>query len=242
MLNSIYAAVALAINPSPTVMMDQWSQATRYDTMISLFPMMPTTSASFQKNSNSQIFFASETEVLLKFDRGSSGGFDLSSLIYSPIYNSTSMQLVTELRQLSGLTWQQLADLLKVKPRTLHNWSAGHVIAEKNLRKLGEVLAILRHIDTGYSEANRDILLNRSIDGRTVFSLIEEGEFDQVKLNVGQGIGRSKPRPALSSAKREKWGVANFGIEFSAIADDADAEISLSKRVGKRPTQARRKI
>lgn len=241
MMPSVCTAVALSMTPSAAVHPDQWDQATQYDTVISLFPAMPPTSASVGRVVDAAHFLPSEAKIWGGFQRGSSGGFDLSTLIEVTYESWSGAQLVRELRQLSGLTWQQAADLVGVKPRTLHNWAAGQTIAEKNLRRLGEVLAVLRHIDQGYAEANRDLLLNDSIDGDTIFALIEKGEFNQVMSHFGRGIGRTKPRGALPQVTREKWGAEHFGAAISAAVQELNEEIIPSRPTGKRPAKARRK-
>lgn len=186
-------------------------------------------------------FLPSEAKAWGGFERGSSGGFDLSTLIEVTDDSWSGVHLVRELRQLSGLTWQQAADLVGVKPRTLHNWAAGQTIAEKNLRRLGEILAVLRHIDQGYAEANRDLLLNASVDGDTIFALMVKGEFDRVMSHVGSGIGRTKSRAALPQAILEKWGAEHFGTALPVAVEDLDGEIIPSGPTGKRQAKARRK-
>lgn len=241
MMPSVCTAVALSMSPSAPVHLDQWDQATQYDTVISLFPAMPPTSASFAGLTECAQFLLSEAKAWGAFERGSSGGFDLSTLIDVVDGDWSGVRLVRELRQLSGLTWKQAADLMGVKPRTLHNWAVGQVISEKNLRKLGEVLAVLRHIDQGYAEANRDILLNASNDGNTLFSLIEKGKFDQVMSQVNRGIGRSKSSTSLPQATLEKWGAEHFGTALSVSTENLAGEIFPSRPTGKRQAKARRK-
>ena len=231
--------------PPPVVeRSNQWNQETRYDTQLSLFPVIPVIYATNGTVLTLALEFASELPLELKawkaFDRGSSAGFDLIHFVTTPDHNWSGVRLVTKLRQISGLTWKQAADLVGVKPRTLHNWAAGQAIAEKNLRKLGEILALLRYIDKGYAEANRDLILNDSIDGRTLFALMEMGEFDRVKAHVGRGIGRPKTKAPLPKTTQEKWGTINFGTDLSA-AEDITEEIVPVRPTGKRHAKARRK-
>lgn len=241
MMPTVCASVALSMTPSAALHLDQWDQATQYDTVISLFPAMPPTSASAGGLVDFAQFLPSEAKIWGGFERGSSGGFDLPTLIEVTDDSWSGVHLVRELRQLSGLTWQQAADLVGVKPRTLHNWAAGQAIAEKNLRRLGEILAVLRHIDRGYAEANRDLLLNASVDGDTIFVLMERGGGAQVMSHVGRGIGRTNSRGALPQVTREKWGTEHFGTALSVAVEDLDGEIIPDRPTGKRPTTARRK-
>lgn len=220
---------------------DHWEEASQYDTFISFFLMMPSAAAFSRECDSFAPAISAERSIWSAFESGSSSGFDLSFFMNQPEDDWSGAQLVRELRQLSGLTWQQAADLVGVKPRTLHNWATGHVIAEKNRRRLGDLLAVLRHIDQGYGEANRDLLLHTSIEGRTVFALLECGEFELVKVQVGRGVGRAKPAVALPQSTVDGWGPQHFGIALSASLHDPGDEIVPVTSTGKRPAKARRK-
>ena len=241
MMQTVCTAVAIKVAPAPAMPVDQWEQASQYDTLISLFPIMTPTSAFSRQHVRYVPVASAGNSIWNAFERGSSGGFDLSSLMNPPEGDWSSMQLVRELRQLSGLIWQQAAELVGVSAKTLHNWAAGHVIAEKNLRRLGELLAVLRYIDRGYGEANRDLLLNTSVEGRTLFTLIAAGNFELVKKQVGRGSGRAAPTAALPQATVSKWGAEHFGAALSASLDDSDQETILITSTDKRPAKARRK-
>lgn len=242
MMPSVCAAAAMLMSQSSVARPDQWHEVTRYDTMISLFPSMSPTTTSVDGRVGVAWFFPSEAKTWGGFQRGSSGGFDLSAPSDDAYESWSGVRLVRELRQLSGLTWQQAADLVGVRSRTLHNWAAGQTISEKNLRRLGELLAVLRYIDKGYAEANRDFLLNASIDGETIFALLKKEAFDQVKSHAGRGIGRTEPRVVLPQSVREKWGAAHFGADASAAVGDLNEEILPIRATGKRPAKARRKV
>jgi hypothetical protein len=241
MMHSVVAAVALTIAPVPALTVEPWGQASQYDTLSSLLPFVRAPSPFAREPLTFVTADSPGKAIANPFEPGSSSGFDLSRLIDISEGDWSSVQLVRELRQLSGLTWQQAANLVGVQPRSLHNWAAGHVIAEKNLRRLGELLAVLRHIDRGYAEANRDLLLNTSVEGRTLFALLEAGEFERVKEQAGRGVGRAGPTAAHPQAAPNIWGPEHFGMALSASLDDPDEEIVPIPSTGKRPANARRR-
>ncbi|TVR84679.1 MAG: hypothetical protein EA405_01215 [Rhodospirillales bacterium] len=115
------------------------------------------------------------------------------------------------------------------------------MIAEKNRRRLGELLAVLRHIDRGYAQANRNLMLNTSVAGRTLFLLLRDGEFDLVKEQAGRGPGRTGSPAALPLATVNTWGPEHFGMALLASLHDQDDEVVPVTSTGKRPANARRK-
>lgn len=241
MVASVCAAVALTIAPAAGVVADHWQQASKYDTFISLFPAMAPTSA-FVGDSIKIAPSASAGRVVWNaFERGSSGGFDLVSLLHIPDDAWSGIQVVRELRQLSGLTWQKAAELVGVSAKTLHNWAAGEKIAEKNFRKLGDILAILRFVDRGYGEANRDLLLSASLEGVTLFSLIRSGDFDRVKAEAGRGAGRIHPTSSTRLAEANRLASDHFGSALSASLADDGEDVVPAASIGKRLAKARRK-
>ena len=150
-------------------------------------------------------------------------------------------ELVRELRKLSGLTWEKISELLSVSPKTVHNWAAGHVIAEKNLARLAELIAVLRFIDRGYGEANRDLLMSSSRDGDSLFSLLAAGEWEIVKSAAGAGNGRPEPTARLGHEELQLTASEHFGDALSLSTEDQNSEILPLSMPGKRAAKARRK-
>lgn len=107
---------------------------------------------------------------------------------------STVPQRIYELRRLTGLSWEQLAEMLDVTRRTIHNWAAGKEIALKNDQRLGRTLAVVREIDRGNAADNRRLLLAPVREGRTLQNLFREENFDLILLEAGKGPGRPEKR------------------------------------------------
>ena len=240
MIQSICAAVAVTLSPTTAIPADQWDEASRYDTLIPLFPLMQS-AATIERE---EIVLPPATAMTISnwrsFTRGTSAGFDLLTLGDPAESDPSGVHLVRELRRLSGLTWEKAAELADVSPRTLHNWVAGQAIAEKNLRRLAEIVAVLRHIDRGYGKANRDILMKTSAGGSTLFALLAAGEYDLVKEKAGPGDGRPESAPPLPIEATRLWGPDHFGAALSSPGGDQDEILPLTTP-GKRAAKARRK-
>ena len=106
------------------------------------------------------------------------------------VSRSAGSQNVFELRRLTGLTWERLGELLNVDRRTIHNWAGGSRIRQANLDHVAAVLRILRYVDRGSAEANKDAL-DTPVRGVTAFDALRRGMYDDVRAVVGHGQGRA---------------------------------------------------
>jgi transcriptional regulator with XRE-family HTH domain len=93
--------------------------------------------------------------------------------------------VIARIRQLSGLTWEQLAQVCGTSRRTLHLWASGRRMNAANEERLLHILAILQHIDTGSADRNRRRLLEVGHDGVSIVDLIERGLFDRAAEAAG---------------------------------------------------------
>ena len=59
----------------------------------------------------------------------------------------------------SGLTWEEIADLVGVKRRSVHFWAKGHPVNATNARHLSELWQLVAGIDGGDPSATRRALL-----------------------------------------------------------------------------------
>lgn len=107
-------------------------------------------------------------------------------------------RIIADIRLLTGLTWEQLAQLLNVSRRSVHFWASGSKIASENRAHLEGVIETLRFIDRGFSRANRTALLAVAADGRTPLDRLAAGEYDAVKGALGRGVQRAVPLSARS--------------------------------------------
>ena len=96
---------------------------------------------------------------------------------------------VSELRRLSGLTWDQLGQLFNVTRRSVHFWASGKPLNATNEQRLLQVLAVVRWADRGDARSNRSALLEVR-DGDSPFALLKVGELEAAKAQLGPGPGR----------------------------------------------------
>ncbi|MEM8809700.1 MAG: helix-turn-helix transcriptional regulator [Cyanobacteria bacterium P01_G01_bin.38] len=99
----------------------------------------------------------------------------------------TPQTALSELRKLSGLTWEQLAKLFNVSRRSLHFWASGQPISRFNEESLHRLLSTLRYINRGSANTNRHILLSPCKNDQIPFDLLVAGRYEDVKNLLGYG-------------------------------------------------------
>jgi transcriptional regulator with XRE-family HTH domain len=96
------------------------------------------------------------------------------------------------LRRLSGLTWEQLAQLFNVSRRSLHFWASGQPLSRFNEEQLNRLLGTLQYIDRGSASLNRCLLLKPDDNGNPLFDLLVAGKYEEFKQIVGVGNAPQK--------------------------------------------------
>lgn len=247
MMQTALTAIALTVMPPAGHQDNPWARAAEEDASLAIIP--------FGGNySEHLIHWRSDRRYVLNlgklerhlgdiFARGSSANFDLLANVHRhDAVAPQQVELVRELRQLSGLTWHHLADMIGVSAKTLHNWAAGKPMDEKNLRRAGEVISVLRYIDRGSAEANRALLLNESVEGQVLLDVIKAGNFAGVRQAIGRGQGRTVAAPTLPPSTVAAWGQEDFGERLSKWQGEPVTEFESSARPTRaRPANARRK-
>lgn len=107
----------------------------------------------------------------------------------------TTREAISELRRLSGLTWEQLGELFDVSRRSVHFWASGKPLSVGNERRLMQILDVVRIADRGDARSTRAALFEVK-DGRTAYALLAAGRFEEARAILGGGARR--PRPALA--------------------------------------------
>ena len=91
-------------------------------------------------------------------------------------------QEINELKRLTGLTWEQIAQLFKVSRRTVHFWASGQRLNSSNEERLNSLLNTIKYINRGSASQNRHLLLKDTIDGKQrYFDLLINGQYQIVK-------------------------------------------------------------
>ena len=118
------------------------------------------------------------------------------------ITSDVTSRAVSELRRISGLTWEQLGQLFGVSRRSVHFWASGKPMNAANERYLLKVLDIVRQADRGDARSNRAALLTVSA-GRTLFDLLRSRAFDEATARLGRGQRRRHIAPGELDAQAQ---------------------------------------
>lgn len=110
-----------------------------------------------------------------------------------PAYETTR-EAISELRRLSGLTWEQLGEIFAVSRRSVHCWASGKPLNVEHEKRLLRALYIVRTAARGDARSTRSALLDVE-HGTSAFDLLVQGRFEEARARLGQGAGR--PRPVL---------------------------------------------
>ncbi|MFT4626115.1 MAG: DNA-binding transcriptional regulator YiaG [Myxococcota bacterium] len=110
---------------------------------------------------------------------------------------------LTELRRVSGLTWDQVARLFSVSRRSVHYWASGKPMTSEHEEHLHRLLALIRGANTS-ADALRGALLS-VVDGEPVLESLASRRYSAAELALravkGSGAARpSKPRTPLSAS------------------------------------------
>jgi len=213
---------------------DMWSAAEAYDLML-----------EFGLNFDRSHSGVDELlQLLMSHVEGTSSGADIVVLKPDICRERTGNELLFELKRLSGLSWEQIAKLVGVSRRAVHNWAAGGAISLENNQCLGDLVTTLRFIDCGESDRNRSLLLSPAEEGVTYYDLLKQRAFGRVKALAGKGIGRPVPQASIRESALQASAPKSFAEEMQqlgVIDIAADAEPEIVSKPQYRRGKARRK-
>lgn len=138
-----------------------------------------------------------------------------------------------DLRLRSGLTWEQMAQIFGVSRRAVHFWVSGGRMTVENERKLQEVLAAFRLVDTGRNSENRMMLATPLPDGSLPLDLLASGEYDRFIAGLGgprPGLNPSPSRSGQVAPPALGPGVLINGLRGVAHKDTGVRRVAKSKR------------
>jgi|SRR5271165_5824447 len=146
-------------------------------------------------------------------------------------------EAVFELRRLTGLTWEDLAELMSVTRRSLHLWSHGQPINTPNEKRLRTLVSAMRTLDRGTARENRALLMSPQPEGGVFSDLLREGRIDEAHARAGRGNGRFMPAKEAGEIRRQasKLSVADI---FSTRADQVHTDDGIALPRRRRPRQA----
>jgi hypothetical protein len=93
----------------------------------------------------------------------------------------SAQRALQEIKSTSGLTWQQLARVFDVVPRSLHLWMDGEALDSIHEERLYRLLKIVRGLPYSTPFQNRTFLLAPRADGTIPFDLLVEGKDEALK-------------------------------------------------------------
>ena len=197
---------------------------------------LPSTSRVGTMGNWTQIWLASKP-----FSRSKTSIFEILFDWMHAEFRSSSVNLVDatenvyELRILTGFSWVELAGLLNVDRRTVHNWAKGKRVSKKNAQHIAHTLALMRYADRGSTDQNSTAIFERSVTGTTPFEEIRRGRYDEARRIMSYGKERTD-LPATESP---------FAGDFLPIfihtkADESGSVTSLPAEP--RPTSRKRNI
>ena len=108
------------------------------------------------------------------------------------IETEATRKAVSELRRISGLTWELLAGLFGVSRRSVHFWASGKPLNATNHQRLMHVLDVVRGADRGTARSTRAALLDAR-EGTTAFELLADQRFREARVALGRGRTRLVP-------------------------------------------------
>ena len=93
---------------------------------------------------------------------------------------TSSAEAVLEIRRRSGLAWEQLAILFHVSKRNVCRWASGKSPSSQHTEEIIQILAAIRHIDTGSQSSTRQRLLGLdAVGGESLFELLLSRRFGE---------------------------------------------------------------
>ncbi|MXV95309.1 MAG: hypothetical protein F4Y07_16460 [Gemmatimonadetes bacterium] len=128
---------------------------------------------------------------------GSSWGLRGSRIGNRP---EATRKAISELRRISGLTWEQLGQLLGVSRRSVHFWASGKPLNASNEQRLMRVLDVVRSADRGSARSMRAALMDTN-QGTAPFDMLAAQRFEDALLILGQR--RARFVPALARLSEE---------------------------------------
>jgi transcriptional regulator with XRE-family HTH domain len=121
-------------------------------------------------------------------------------------------EAIFELRRLTGLTWEELAEVMSVSRRSLHLWANGQRIYASNEKRLRDLVSAMRTLDRGTARENRALLISPRPGGGVFSDLLREGRFAEALALAGRGNGRPRVSEKTSA---EPLPTASVSVEDS---------------------------
>lgn len=122
--------------------------------------------------------------------RGTKDDLLAGSIIFAP--TETTADLVREVKDNSGLTWEELGRIFGVSRRAVHNWANGGKANAFNSRRIRRVHALIHDLSRGNEINTREALLrHREPESSLYLALVSE-------VSPGNAVEGFRPGDLLS--------------------------------------------
>ena len=201
----------------------------------------PGIAAPFARTQNVVLYSPALRSVFLleQLFESSSASASTVSVTVQPVDQSPA-ELVQEFKRLSGLTWAQVASVFGVSSLPPFDWAFGKPVNAKNHEKLVSAVEVIRYIDRGASEDNRNLLLSEAVSGQTYLKLLKSAQFEIVRKIAGNGEGRPSFVQKLTAEASRFNAPGHFGANVEAAASGDESEILPVRKPELRRAKARR--
>jgi hypothetical protein len=95
--------------------------------------------------------------------------------------------MLTDLKNMTGWSWDRLASALGRTRQALHGWYTGREVTTANAERVAKLYATLAFIDRGSVESNNAVLIERVGGGKILADLVDEGRYEEVRAIAGSG-------------------------------------------------------
>lgn len=143
--------------------------------------------------------------------------------------NEATRMALTQLRRISGLTWEQLGQLFGVSRRSVHFWASGKPLNAEHEAQLLQVLDIVRTADRGNSRETRTALFEVK-QGISAFDLLLAKRFEEARAHLSAGI---TPQPRQLSELSAEAQAARLPLRPEELVG------AMNDRVHQEPGRAR---
>ena len=133
---------------------------------------------------------------------------------------------VHALRRISGLTWDQLAQIFGVSRRTMHLWASGKPMTVEHETKLHRITAFVHKISRGDARRTRAALLSVGREGVSALELLEQCHYKEAEKVAGIGTGSSplRPRPSPLSAEARQARRPRSPVDLLGTTPDVERQ------------------
>ncbi len=156
------------------------------------------------------------------------------ALVIEPMGVSTA-EAILELRRLSGLTWDELANAFGVSRRAVHHWASGSTLTPEHLKKVHRALHMVRRLSQGASADLRERLLTPLVSGTTGLDLLRAGDYDGVEWAIGgvQAPTAFSTVPPRASGSQPPLSAALATLEDRPVRSVRSSRVVKTVRIGK---------